>query len=257
MSLSGISNESAFGKVLRLPLRLIPAGTRMTVRKGGLKGKQWIVESHTHGCWLGTYESEKQLLFGQTITKGSVVFDVGANVGFYTLLASTLVGTAGHVYAFEPLPRNISYLKEHLRLNRVENVTVIEAAVADYSGVRHFDKTPGRAMGHLSTDGALEVRSVALDELIASGQVPAPDFMKIDVEGDELLVLAGAQALLSNVRPSLFLATHGVDVHRECCERLRLLHYDVRAIDGRGQECSDELFAFAAADNVRAQSSFS
>src|SRR5205814_4993018 len=79
MNLSAISNHSSFAKVLRLPLKLIPSGTQVTVRGGCLKGKKWIVGSHTHGCWLGSYEREKQILFATRVTKGDVVFDIGAN----------------------------------------------------------------------------------------------------------------------------------------------------------------------------------
>src|SRR5438128_664952 len=109
MNLSRLSNNGLLGKALRLPLRLIPSQARMRVLQGGLKGKTWIAGSCTHGCWLGTYEFEKQILFQQVVTEGSVLYDLGANVGFYTLLASSLVGSRGHVYAFEPVPNNLRY----------------------------------------------------------------------------------------------------------------------------------------------------
>jgi len=81
-----ISDKSLFGKVLRFPLRLLPAQTRMPIMQGRLKGKRWIVGSSNHGCWLGSYEFDKQHLFERTITQGSIVFDLGGHVGFYTLL---------------------------------------------------------------------------------------------------------------------------------------------------------------------------
>lgn len=129
MNWSGISDKSIWGKMLRFPLRLIPAQTKMPIMQGKLKRKKWIVGSSNHGCWLGSYEFDKQLLFENTITQGSVVLDLGGNVGFYTLLSSELVGPGGKVVVFEPLPRNLFYLKEHLRLNHVNNVTVLEAAM--------------------------------------------------------------------------------------------------------------------------------
>ncbi len=247
MNLSNISNETAFGKVLRLPLKLIPRTAVLTIRNGPLKGKKWIAGSHTHGCWLGSYEQEKQRLFAQTVTEGSVVFDIGANVGFYTLLASVLAGPKGHVYAFEPLPRNLEYLKEHLRLNQIENVTMIEAAVADRNGVTLFNEGANSAMGHLSADGKLEVEVVALDDLISQGKIQPPDFMKLDVEGGELLVLRGAKITLPASEPDIFLATHGKQVHLQCCELLRLVGYELRSVDGR--EESDELLAQVASEN--------
>jgi len=129
INFSGITDNSVVGKVLRLPLKLIPGGTILPILQGNLKGKKWIVGSSNHGCWLGTYEFAKQRLFSETIREGSVVYDIGAHVGFYTLLASVLVGPKGKVVAFEPLPRNIYYLKKHLRLNQCKNVILVEAAV--------------------------------------------------------------------------------------------------------------------------------
>src|SRR5216684_2115948 len=106
-----------FATILRLPLRLIPRGAIVRIVSGELRGWQWIVHSATNGCWLGTYERHVQRLFRQRLRPGAVALDVGANVGFFTLLASKLVGSAGHVYAFEPLPRNLYYLERHVRLN--------------------------------------------------------------------------------------------------------------------------------------------
>lgn len=140
MNLSGISDNSLVGRILRFPLRFIPPQMVLPVMQGRLKGKKWIVWSSNHGCWLGSYEHAKRILFEETITEGSVVFDVGAHVGFYSLLASVLVGPRGSVFAFEPLQRNLFYLKQHLRLNDIENVTVIEAAVSDRGGWCHSMK---------------------------------------------------------------------------------------------------------------------
>ena len=97
MNFSGISNKKLLGKLLRFPFRFIPTDMRMPILQGRLKGKKWIVGSSNHGCWLGSYEYEKRLVFEKTVTKGSIVFDIGAHVGFYTLLASVLVGPGGRV----------------------------------------------------------------------------------------------------------------------------------------------------------------
>ena len=68
--------------------------------QGKIRGKKWVVGSGNHGYWLGWYEYDKRILFEKTVTKQSIVFDIGAHVGFYTLLASELVGPGGKVYAF-------------------------------------------------------------------------------------------------------------------------------------------------------------
>jgi hypothetical protein len=135
-----IFSSSLLGKIIRLPLTLIPKNQSMPILQGRLKGKRWIAGSHIHGCWLGGYEQEKQELFSSIVKPGSiVVFDIGANVGFYSLLASVLTGPTGHLFAFEPLPRNLRFLRRHLQLNDLDNVTVIDAAVSRENGEVRFE----------------------------------------------------------------------------------------------------------------------
>lgn len=88
MNFSGISSKSALGKLLRAPLQLIPADLVVPIIQGKLRGNRWV----THGCWLGNYEYEKQRLLRNSVRPGSVCFDIGAHVGFYTLLMSRVVG---------------------------------------------------------------------------------------------------------------------------------------------------------------------
>lgn len=232
-----------FGKILRQPLRLIPAGTHLPILQGRLRGKRWIAGSSIHGCWLGSYELEKQKLFEAEVKRGSVVFDVGANVGFYTMLASVLVGPSGKVFAFEPVPRNIQLLNEHLRLNRITNAKIIEKAVSDTNGQACFDESADTSMGHLDVSGRLNVGTVSIDTLVSEGKVLLPECVKIDVEGGEFRVLTGAKSMLAEAHPRIFLATHGKEIHRQCCEFLRSLDYDLVPIDGQSLEETDEVFA--------------
>src|SRR5262245_8579614 len=138
MNPSAISIDTPVGKLLRLPLRLIPGRAVLPILQGPLRGKKWIAGASDNGCWLGSYEYQKQRLFAKSVSPGDVVFDVGAHVGFYTLLASVLVGKRGRVIAFEPVPANLEYLRHHIRLNRIDNVEIIEAAVSDTDGVSAF-----------------------------------------------------------------------------------------------------------------------
>ena len=245
MNLSDIPAGTLIGRILRQPLKLIPGNAAMPILQGRLKGKRWIAGAHTHGCWLGSYESKKQKLFESKVKPGDAVFDIGANAGLYTLLASDLVGSIGHVYAFEPLPRNTHFLREHLRLNRVENVEVIESAVSERSGDTYFDHTPGNAMGHFAAKGRFKVRTVSIDALISEGKVLPPNCMKIDVEGGEFLVLSGAKSTLMNYHPIIFLATHGAQVHEQCCGLLKSFGYQIEGLDGASTAQCDELIASA------------
>ncbi len=246
-----MSNNSVLGKVLRFFLRLIPAHLQIPILQGRAKGYKWIVGSSTHGCWLGSYEFEKQLLFEKHIKPGDTVFDLGGHVGFYTLVASALVGSMGKVVVFEPASRNLLYLRRHLHLNHISNVTVIEAAVTDRRGCISFDTGKSSSMGHISHLGSEKVATISLDEAINEGGIPAPNCMKIDIEGAELLALMGAKSLLEKWHPAVFLSTHGSDIHRACCSLLEGLGYNLFCIDGKELSRSNDVLATytSAGDN--------
>lgn len=218
---------------MRLPLRLIPANTQVPILQGRLRGKKWIVGSANHGCWLGSYEYAKQKAFADVLRRGDVVYDLGANVGFYSLLASVLVGPEGKVFSFEPAPENLQFLRKHLELNKVTNCSVLDVAVNASNGTANFEPGPNPSMGRLARESGIgvSVRTVALDSLVASGELPPPNVVKCDIEGAEYDALCGASAILASHAPTIFLATHGHDVHEQCCRLLTDLGYHLASLD--------------------------
>ncbi|MEK7634480.1 MAG: FkbM family methyltransferase, partial [Patescibacteria group bacterium] len=100
INFSKISNKSIIGKLLRLFLKIIPNNTILPIFQGRLKWKRWIRGSGMDSYWLGNYELEKVVSFEENIKKGDVIFDIGAQSGFYTLLASELTGEDGKVFSF-------------------------------------------------------------------------------------------------------------------------------------------------------------
>lgn len=248
MNFSKIDYQSKLGQLLRLPLRLIPKGMVLPILQGRLRGKKWIVGAGEHGYWLGSYELCKREAFEGLITPGSVVFDIGANVGYYSLLAAVLAGKEGRVYAFEPLPRNINYLRRHVSLNKMRNIEVIEAAVSDHEGEGSFDLGASTAMGHLAEVGEIKVRMVCLDGLFKAGEIQAPDFIKIDVEGAEAAVVRGAFKLLQTYQPLLFLDTHNRSAHEETIAFLKKLGYSFEILDGKSLAETKELVAWPQND---------
>ncbi len=231
--LTRLSPDSFVGAALRAPLRLIPRDHVTSVRAGINRGARWIVGSGTHGCWLGTYEAEKQGLVARRVRPGSVVWDVGANAGFYTLAFSRLVGPTGRVVAIEPLAENVDHLLRHVRLNRADNVQVVQAAVADRTGLAGFAVEASNAMGHL-TSRASEylVPTLTADDLLAQLPGPGPDLIKIDIEGAEAAFLAGADRLLRHRAPELLVALHGEAQGQACVSRLRSHGYALYELDG-------------------------
>jgi FkbM family methyltransferase len=209
--------------------------------QGTLRGKRWIVGSSVHGCWLGSYEHRKQAVFEEHVRKGDVVYDVGAHVGFYALLASVLVGPEGRVVAIEPVPRNLRCLHAHLRINGVGNVDVVEAALAERSGSGRMNAAVGSSQAHLDEGGDIEVRCLTLDELVFGEGFPAPDVLKLDVEGAEHAVLCGGRRVLAESRPVVFVATHGARAKADCRRLLVDSGYEVRPIGAEAVEDTDEL----------------
>lgn len=243
---SGIPRDSLIGKLLRAPFRLIPRRAVVPILQGPIRGMKWTVGSATHGCWLGSYEYNKQKALERALKLGDVVYDIGANVGFYSLFFSVLVGAAGHVYAFEPFSANLYELKRHFVLNKIKNSTVIEAAVSSTDGEGLFDPTTNRCTGHLNANGTYRVQTVTLDRLYLSREIRPPNLIKIDIEGAEYNCLQGASTVISECHPVIFLSTHGRDLHASCSKLLRAWNYQLESLDGQSHAESDELIAVPA-----------
>jgi len=213
-----ISFGKLLSKILRLPLSLIPQEAQVRILRGPLRGKKWIKGAGPNAYWIGTYEVARVRAFARAATQGAVVYDVGANVGIYSVLASLQVGVSGKVYAFEPLEHNLRYLRRHITLNNLKNCFVLEKAVCNREETRLFSATALDApMARLSPDGEILVPTTTLDSCIyGENGLHPPDIIKIDVEGAELEVLEGASRALTEFHPKMFLEVHGTQLHADC-----------------------------------------
>ncbi len=229
-------DDRVVGRLLRLPLRLLPPRAIVRVLRGPARGLRWRVGASVHGCWLGTYERDKVPLFAGAIRSGDTVFDVGAHVGYYTLCAARLAGPTGRVVAFEPLPRNLQHLREHVTINALSTVRVEPVAVAAARGSARFAAGRQSQMGCLSDAGEIEVSVVDLDGWAATAGVPDPAVIKIDVEGAEADVLRGARELIDRSHPTLLVATHGAEPHGQASALLAEYGYRVEQIGGQADE---------------------
>ena len=228
-----------FRQLIRLPLKLIPRNIAIPILTGPSRGLKWVSGSGTHGCWLGTYERDRQQRLLEVLKPGQCFLDIGANVGFYSLLASRIVGAAGQVHSFEPFPRNVDYLKRHVEMNRLPNVTVYPVALSDGPDrTMSFATSINPSSGHLSatvlTPNQIEVDVTSLDALWKRNAFPKPAVIKIDVEGAEFSVLNGGRHMLHACRPIILLAGHGTAVQEQCCELLRNWGYRIQ-IDRDGK----------------------
>ena len=249
--LSATPGNSPIKRLLRAPLDFIPPGLKVTVVRGPLQGSRWIVGSSTHACWYGTYEPEESKLMKQRLQPGDVFFDIGAQAGYHTMYASSLVGPDGRVFAFEPAPANLANIKQHVLMNHLTNTFVVDAAVSDVNGVSHFDCADSAVAGHLSSTGTLAVRTISLDQEIDSGALPDPDYIKIDAEGAELKILEGARKMLGRRHPTISLETHQwlpqLSTIREDCKRFLVeLGYQLSEPDAAVKHGDTHLCAFVS-----------
>jgi FkbM family methyltransferase len=148
------------------------------------------------------FVGERRLL-RSLLRPGLRMADVGANIGYYLLLAEGAVGPSGTIACFEPEPDNVAELRRNIAANRLQNVQVFPVAVGDTEGT--VSLRSGINSG-VAADGSgdLTVSMCRLDDALAS----PVDFVKIDVEGFEGQVLAGARRLLRDDRPVLFVEIH-------------------------------------------------
>ncbi|MER3430247.1 MAG: hypothetical protein C4324_04245 [Blastocatellia bacterium] len=219
------------------------------VLSGPLFGARFVLGSFAGdgggvSVFFNRSEPEQVLEFAATVKAGNTVLDIGANVRLYSILASRRAGPSGRVYAFEPAPRNIQFLNRHIKLNRAENVFVVEAACGRQVGEADFFPGPNSAMGSLQKVGGdkFRVTAITIDQFVLAEKI-SPDVIKIDVEGAELDVIYGAENTLSRSRPVIFLSTHSPGLRRECLERLAEFGYSYRPISGGDDPNEFILFA--------------
>jgi FkbM family methyltransferase len=213
--------------------RVMPPFAYPVVR-GPLRGKRFILRSAAGAgggasVYVNGVEPLKTKALLGVLEPGQIVFDIGANIGYYTLLASQQVGPSGRVLAFEPFVRNLAYLDRHVRLNNADNVMIVPVACAERNSLERFVIGADCATGHLSSEStpqqeSLIVATTTVDDVVREIGL-RPDVMKVDVEGAEKRVLLGAAKTLSNARPILLLGAHSPGLRTECTNYLLGLGY--------------------------------
>lgn len=166
-----------------------------------------------HVAFFGTYEPELREIFRTVLPAGGVALDVGANVGWHTLLMARLVGPGGRVIAAEPNPSVRKRLEDNLNVNGFRQVQVVPCAIADTEGTVEFfgpeADDPRSGDSHVVTGTATEKRGVIrvetrrLDAIVSEARIERVDLIKIDVEGFEWPVLRGAAETIAEFRPHI------------------------------------------------------
>lgn len=186
-----------------------------TVRsfESGLKIKldldEWIQQ---HIYFLGSWDPRGMNFLRNYLKQGDVFFDIGANIGTYTLVASRIVGETGVVHSFEAITDVYHRMVENIELNKLNNITPNHRAVYQHSQMLEFFVSSKENAGmssifhHDTESGKLEnVQAVSIDEYIESGNISRVDMIKIDIEGAELFALKGMTTTLERFHPVLIM----------------------------------------------------
>jgi FkbM family methyltransferase len=184
---------------------------------------------------IGIYEFHVQQVLSEHLSQGDIFYDVGANNGYLSLLASRLVGKGGKVFAFEPFPDNISAIQRVIQQNALSNCHLIPQAVADKSDTMtlYVDRSGNAAtpslMGGSDANTHL-IQTTTLDDFIDS--YPIPRFVKMDIEGAEALALRGAERLIAQASSLTWLIEiHSAEADNVVKEIFNTFAYRFKEVD--------------------------
>ena len=218
----------------------------------------------------GMFEPAECKFVMNFLKPGMLFFDIGANLGQYTLIAAQRVTKAGKVHSFEPSPRMFAELEFNVALNNFTDVCVLNRfAVADKPGRANLSRyEPGKEVysslgSHTRTEGAIigyyDIETITLDEYVAKSGISHLDLIKMDIEGAELLALHGGERVLSRTEaPAIVLEMADINTvgfgyqATEIWDYLEMLGYHMYCFDkhGRISGLAQRPFDFSKAQNL-------
>jgi FkbM family methyltransferase len=205
--------------------RNAPAGMTTIEVAGGLgRGARLVLNLNTEKeFWLGTYEPELQAAIRKFGRPGMIAYDIGANIGFVSILLAIWGGPESQIFAFEPLPSNLERLRSHIELNNLQDrVRTVPVAIAEHAGRTSFlvhasggmGKLEGSAGRQTRYEAEIEVDTLALDDFVWEQGNPPPGLIKIDIEGGETKAVLGMQRVFKEGRPVILIEIHGPEAGR-------------------------------------------
>ena len=222
-------------------LRFFKINITISIKNGPLKGTKWHVSIPDNRYILGNYEPEMSRLIESAITSTNrKLVDIGANAGYFSLLAGKLGDLHANHIAIEPNPKNIQLLKSHFEINNIDNVKIEALAVSNISGTIQFSDTDNLAANTYKSESSIykektiSVKSNTLDYLAEKYSLNEQCIIKIDVEGAELDVLKGGLVYIKEYHPHILLATHNChvkNVEEDCLSLLDSLGYKADLIE--------------------------
>lgn len=216
--------------------------TRVEVAAGNLAGTPLYLDLQSEkDYWLGTYEVELQQTIRDLVKPGMIVYDIGANIGYLSMMLARQVTNSGKVFAFEALPENQERFAVNLKVSGFsDRVQLIRAAVVDKTGVVQFQIGPSGGMGKAAGSAgrqeysyakSIEVQAISLDDFVLiQGNTP-PQVVKMDIEGGEVMALPGMVQVLQQFKPLMMLELHGPESARAAWNILTDAGYRICQMD--------------------------
>lgn len=206
----------------------------LIIKRGQGAGLAFNAANTFPGYVLGTTEPLVQQALVGLCPRDGVVYDIGANVGFFSVIAARGVGPKGRIIAFEPVEECTRAIAHNASLNGYDNIVVVPCALGSRRAQMDFFVGANTTQSRLNPPADAHGRWVklqveALDDLVSEQGLPRPDVIKMDIEGAEIEALRGMQATIAQHRPVLLCEMHGRT--REFMEIMDEHGYDVEAIE--------------------------
>jgi FkbM family methyltransferase len=215
------------------------------IQKGLGRGLRFNGGSSAVGFLLGTHDTDVQFALSRLVRPGTTCYDIGANVGFTAILAARCVEASGRIFCFEPLSENAVQIRVNANLNGFTQIQIHQVALGEADGEAEFRVSHAPTWGRLAVAGATPAESGItrvpvrkLDSIVAAESIPDPQFIKMDVEGAEAGVLAGARSLLERARPVMVIELH--HTYQAVVDALVGLEYTIRPLVAGGKIASTE-----------------
>lgn len=182
-------------------------------------GQRWLLNPsdfvQSSFYWTGEFEPWDWFHLSRLITPESIVFDVGANFGFYTVLIARKLTKGGRVLSFEPCAQTLSRLRTNIRLNSLEPVTtVVPVALSNQRGYGYLENVSGNSGATALAATGERIALNTLDDVCTEHSLKRVDIIKIDVEGHEMAVLEGAARTIASCRPMMLVEGNDVALRR-------------------------------------------
>jgi FkbM family methyltransferase len=194
---------------------ILGSGVVVPILRGPLAGMRYRMNRYSgFAAAFGGWERDSQRIFQAFVQPGSVIYDLGANTGIHSMHFSKLVRNSGTVYAFEPMPCNLSELEIIKAKNAIANLHIVAKAVSNKAGQADFSVANHAKQGSL-VEGGGKVETITVDittlDLMVQNGVKLPDFIKIDIEGAEGVALEGAIESVRQSCPTMYIELHNPD----------------------------------------------